>query len=198
MRPPAPAVIYFAVDGFDGKFFTCARYGTMSPGSCSKNFAAAPEAARRGTRLEACIGCDVGQHHTDPVALPKPVPAHQSFAYRQICVRCRHSGDDDESRLIGRMRLVRGQTMCVSCYNREREVLKGKNAKGARPKKWRHLFYVRIASVENGAMRIEQFDHPVRDRLEAMLTILRRKDGPRVMGWTTSRSIVRADVEELA
>ncbi|WP_423200787.1 hypothetical protein [Cupriavidus sp. H19C3] len=39
-------------------------------------------------------------------------------------------------RLIGRLRLVRAHTICVSCYNREREVVRGVNAKGATPKKW--------------------------------------------------------------
>ena len=182
-------VTYFTVDGFDGQFFACQRYGTMSAASCAKNFAAAPEAVRASGRLEACIGCAVGQHHADPAAPVKPQVKHTAFAYRQICVRCRRGGEDDDNRLIGRMRLVRGHTTCVSCYNREREVIQGRNAKGAKPKKWRGLFNVQIGSVIGGSFTIEQFDHPVRDRLEAMLTMLRRKSGPKVMAWVAARPI---------
>ncbi|MCE3602724.1 hypothetical protein LXA47_03810 [Massilia sp. P8910] len=188
-------IIYFKVDGFDGKYFNCERYGTLSPASCAKNFASAPESTRTSGRLEACVGCLVGQQHADPAAAPKAAPATAtSFSFRQVCVRCRRGGHADNNRLIGRMRLVRDHTTCVSCYNREREVIQGKNAKGARPKKWRHLFYVQIGSVSDGSLTIEAFDHPVRDRLEAMLTMLRRKTGPKVMAWTASRSIMRAEV----
>lgn len=180
-------VVYFVVEGFKGKFFKCDHYGTMAPGGCARNYIEAPDQIKRG-RLENCLGCDVGQHHAGksavkPLATAKPT----AFAYRKVCVRCRNSG---EGRLIGRMRLVREGTVCVSCYNREREVVHGRNAKGARPKKWRDLFFVQIGSVTNGSLTIENFDHPVRDRLEAILTLLRRKDGPRVLAWTAPRSII--------
>lgn len=186
-------VEYFAVAGFDGKFFRCDHYGTMAPGGCARNFTEAPEAIKRA-RLEHCIGCAVGQHHVDPTAKArKPLPQRTAFAYRKICVRCRRGGAADDNRLIGRMRLVRNGTMCVSCYNREREVVHGKNAKGARPKKWRDLFFVQIGWVADGGLNIENFDHPVRDRLEAMYTLLRRKDGPRVMAWTAPRAVIRLE-----
>lgn len=187
-------ILYFKVDGYEGDYFKCERYGTMSPASCARNYRAAPDEVRRG-RLEACVGCPVGLQHAEPGAKPKVQQKATAFAYRQVCVRCRRGGDDAaNSRLVGRMRLVRDHTTCVSCYNREREVLQGKNAKGAKPKKWRNLFYVQIASVAGGCLTIEKFDHPVRDRIEAMLTILRRKQGPKVMAWTAPRSIQRAGV----
>lgn len=182
-------IVYFGVGGFEGKFFTCQRYGVMSPAACSKNFVAAPEAIRTG-RLDGCVGCKVGQFHTNPAATAPPL-AKTAFAYRQICVRCRRGGADDESRLIGRMRLVREHTTCVSCYNREREVIQGRNAKGAKPKKWKNLFHVQIGSVAAGRLTIEQFDHPVRDRLEAILTLMRRRAGPKVVAWTAPRAVVR-------
>jgi hypothetical protein len=180
---------YFAVEGFDGRFFKCDRYGTMLPGSCARNFREAPAAASKG-RLGGCIGCAVGQFHCDPTAKPVPLAKPTSFAYREICVRCRRGGEGDNNRLIGQIRLVREHTTCVSCYNREREVRKGRNAKGAKPKKWRHLHWVQLASVAGGRLTIERFDHPVIDRLEAIYTLLRRKDGPRVMAWTASQPIL--------
>lgn len=181
---------YFKIEGYEGQFFSCVQYGTMSPAACAKNFAAAPEAQRTTGRLASCIGCEVGQHHLDPVAPAKPIVLRTALVYRKICVRCRRGGEVG----VGKVRLVRGQTICVSCINREAEVIKGRNAKGGKPKKWRHLLQdVQIGSVANGSFTIERFSHPVRDRIEAMLTLLRRPAGPKVMAWTSSRSIQRME-----
>jgi hypothetical protein len=182
--------IYFKVDGFEGKFFACQRYGTMSPASCAKNYAAAPESVRTSGRLEGCIGCVVGQQHAHPAAPPQQLQSLQALTYRQVCVRCRRGSEVG----LGRKRLVRDHTICVSCYNRESEVRKGRNAKGARPKKWSKLLHdVQIGCVTDGQMTIERFDHPVRDRLEAVLTMLRRKSGPKVVAWSSARSIQRVE-----
>lgn len=183
-------VSYFQVEGFEGQFFTCQRYGTMSPGACAKNYAAAPDAVRASGRLDGCVGCPVGQQHTDPAAPIQVLPNASALTFRQVCVRCRRGSEA----LIGRMRLVRGHSICVSCYNRESEVRKGRNAKGARPKKWRGLLDgVQIGCVENGQLTIERFDHPVKDRLEAVLTLMRRKSGPKVVAWSSASRIQRAE-----
>jgi hypothetical protein len=180
------AVEYFDMEGAPGKYFACSRYGTMSVASCGKNYAAAPLASKTG-RLEACVGCPVGLAHSGSLltslvpSVAPPVP--ESGLY---CVRCRRSGRDQDSRLVGRMRLVRGHSICVSCFNREREVLKGANAKGAKPKKWKHLFYARIGLVSDKGFRVEQLSHPVHDVFEAMLTVNRRPaaDRPQFLCWT--------------
>jgi hypothetical protein len=184
-------VQYFSIDGFEGKFFTCERYGTMSPTSCAKNFAVAPDLVRTSGRLDGCLGCKVGQHHADPAAPVRELPGASALTYRQVCVRCRRGSEA----VLGRMRLVRDHTICVSCYNREDEVRKGRNAKGAKPKKWARLLLVdvQIGCVSDGRLVIEQFDHPVRDRLEAVLTLMRRKSGPKVVAWSAAR-IQRAEV----
>lgn len=182
-------VIYFTVTGFEGKFFACNRYGTMSPAACAKNYALAPDLVRSSGRLDGCVGCSIGQKHTDPAAPRRHVPSLTSLTYRQVCVRCRRGNEA----VIGRRRLVRDQSICVSCYNRESEVRKGKNSKGAKPKKCKLLADVHIGCVTNGQMTIERFDHPVRDRLEAVLTVLRRKEGPRVVAWSSIASIQPAE-----
>lgn len=46
-------------------------------------------------------------------------------------------------------RLIRGH-ICVSCYNREREILLGKNAKGGKPVKLRPLSRRRVYYLEAG------------------------------------------------
>lgn len=182
-------VTYFAVDGIPGQYFSCGRYGTMSVSACNRNFTAAPQAVKSG-RLEGCVGCSIGAQHVGAPAASAATLLTHSFSRSVFCVRCRRSGSDPDSRLIGRMRLVRCHTICVSCYNREREVLHGKNGKGARPKKWAGLHTTRIAKVVGNSMEIMQFAHPVFDCLESVLTILRHAptESPSV-GWTASDRI---------
>lgn len=99
----------------------------------------------------ACVGCPTGRQHAQALS-----PAHatsdlmRGVSRRETraplaCVRCGRNGTTAGTRLLGRFRLVRGKTLCVSCYNREREFLHGKNAKGGTPVKWSGL---REAHVE--------------------------------------------------
>ncbi len=185
-------VEYRTIPDIPGQYFSCSHYGLMSVAACSRNFAEAPGATKAG-RLEACIGCRVGHGHAHGQANDQPpVPppkAQGSFAYRVICVRCRRGGMEDDGRLIGRMRLVRNRTICVSCYNREREVLLGRNAKGAPPKKWSQLFWRPVSYVQQTQCRLEQLPSPIRDWKEAALTILRRSADPVAFVWTGSRAV---------
>jgi hypothetical protein len=173
---------YFAVEGFSGQYFSCARYGTMSTGACVRNFAAAPQAVKGG-RLEGCVGCQLGAQHSgkpaQPCVNPRDVSMHRG------CVRCRRSGREPTSRLLGRMRLVRGHTICVSCYNREREFLHGANAKGAKPKKWSGLFMAAAGVFRDSKVQHDRFTSPVAER--------RLGGGSRVLrdvsltGWTAGK-----------
>lgn len=170
-------VVYFDVPDVPGRYFACARYGTMSDASCAKNYEAAPQAVRSG-RLDGCLGCKIGARHAagaggDGVAAEAVVAAAPPQC-GAICVRCRRSGRDAGSRLVGRMRLVRGHTICVSCYNREREVVHGANAKGAAPRKWRGLFRARVVYVNGTDVVRNRMPSPVADHLEVALTLLRQ------------------------
>jgi hypothetical protein len=57
-------------------------------------------------------------------------------------------------RMVGRFRLVRGNTLCVSCFNREREVLHGKNSKGGRPVKWNGLREAHMQIEQDGRAQL--------------------------------------------
>lgn len=184
---------YFEVEGIPGRYFACARYGTMSAEACGKNFAAAPRAFRLAGRLEGCIGCPVGKDHVAGVAdprdprwsrmqgmFPSATAPVEPIYYRPVCLRCRRDGKEEGSRLISRLRLVRQQTICVSCFNREREVLLGANAKGAKPKKWQ-LMRPRVAYVRDSRVMREAMATPVVDRAEVALTLLRRPGAVGVM-----------------
>lgn len=114
------AVEYFTIPelGEDKPMFVCSRrQATLQVSACAKmwdeaNTKNAPE------RLERCRGCELGAEHAGAGEISGS-PLYGS----KICARCHRSG----------FRLVGGH-ICVSCWNREREYLIGRNAKGAAPK----------------------------------------------------------------
>lgn len=152
--------------------FRCERlHLELTPNSCARSY--------RTPRNEACVDCPIGARH-ERVALRASAPQKRADTRPSLdalpdesdiqdrlnrraalratdgqsgalsCIRCEKTAITNE-RLIGRMRLVRAQTICVSCYNREKEVLRGANAKGARPKKWAgRLLRTQIVCVEGG------------------------------------------------
>jgi hypothetical protein len=173
------AVIYFQHAGVPGDYFECASYGSLSVAACARNFMEAPLCVKQG-RLQRCLGCALGSKHAGG-AEPPSVPAASSIVYRVACARCRRDGRTEGTRLLGRLRLVRGHTICVSCYNREREVLVGANAKGARPKKWDRLFHTRAAFISASRAVVVEHPDPVVDRIELALTMFRK--GHKRVAW---------------
>ncbi|RKR44576.1 hypothetical protein [Paraburkholderia sp. BL17N1] len=155
--------------------FRCERlHLELSPSACAKSYMT--------PRSEACVSCAIGARHArevEPAAAAQKRSAtrpsinaspdesdiqdrlNRRAALRATggqsaalaCIRCLKSAATN-GRLIGRMRLVRAQTICVSCYNREKEVLRGANAKGARPKMWAgRLRRTQIVCVEGGVQK---------------------------------------------
>lgn len=99
--------------------FTCPNM----PGGLRLSVASCADSYRRGKTAQAwqtlhhCKGCAIGALHAGeapPVEKPR---------YRCSC------GAQST-------RLIQG-VLCVSCYNRLAEALKGRNARGKRPLKWR-------------------------------------------------------------
>lgn len=107
--------------------FDCqALHASLSREACADNW--------RNTRCLACNGCPIGAEHAgEKPTLPRPS--------RAPCIRC---GRTDQ-RLLHK-------SLCISCWNRSREVLIGQNAKGERPAKWgsllRHVYAIVRAPVE--------------------------------------------------
>jgi len=54
-----------------------------------------------------------------------------------------------------------GKHLCVSCYNRQRELIVGKNAKGTRPNKLRPLGKRRIRYLAGHKPAMLELDHSV-------------------------------------
>jgi len=102
------------------ELFTCPNQPgglRLTAGSCAASY-------QRGKRAEPwdgahrCRGCEIGARHAEEVV--EPVIAAKP------CRLC-HNVD-------GGAKVVYG-CMCISCYNRLTEALKGRNAKGRKPQK---------------------------------------------------------------
>jgi hypothetical protein len=174
------AVRYFRLDNVPGQYFECSSYGSLSTAACARNFIEAPAVMKTG-RLRHCVGCAAGRQHAGADAPRSASTPASSIVYRIACCRCRRDARSEGTRLIGRLRLVRDHTICVSCYNREREVLVGANAKGAAPKKWVGLFRARAAYLAGTRVVVVPMPDPVVDRIEVGLTMIRR--GRRAVAW---------------
>lgn len=108
--PPSPAVTYFELlPGFSA--FRCEPLkASLSARACGQNHSE--------RRHPACQACPIGQQH----AAEHSLTVHQSKP-TATCVRC--------ERQPGRRLLEHG--ICISCYNRQREVIRGRDRKGNMP-----------------------------------------------------------------
>lgn len=115
---------YFRMDDCDKQFFRCDRlHATLSTDACAANWRAANES--HDERREACRSCPIGALHAGHAdASTSPLKG------TLICSRCH--------RLSSRGWLI-GKWLCVSCWNREREWVRGRNAKGGKPTKMARL-----------------------------------------------------------
>lgn len=100
------------------ELFTCPEHPgglRLTPSACASQFQRA-KGANPWDSVYRCHGCEIGAANA---GCPPPPPAPG----RTLCCRCGRTG----------LRLIRGQ-ICVSCYNREREVRIGKDRRGNAPK----------------------------------------------------------------
>lgn len=115
---------YQVRDGIPGRYFRCETHRmVLSEAACSANYRRAGENAKTERAVRLCLGCPIGAGHA--VVLASPTPPDKSM----VCCRCHGLST----------RLIRGE-ICVSCYNREREVKKGRNGRGTAPKPAERFF----------------------------------------------------------
>jgi hypothetical protein len=138
----APGVVYASDTAAPGlKFFRCEAYrATLTMGGCAGRWREAQTATgERADRVSACRGCPIGAAHAGFA------PVHYSAWFGEaICPRC----GKGTTRMIGNRR-------CVSCYNRQRELAAGTNARGNAPVKLmeRPLHAVEIRLDVDGLVR---------------------------------------------
>ena len=147
----------------------CAKVGaTLSTVGCGRRFLAAQrEKLSAWSVPNPCRGCPVGAGHAG--CRPEPM-ATVTEAIRHICPRCRRVSP----------RMIRGE-LCVSCYNRHREVDVGANAKGTRPTLTDRLHTQRVCVVVGGAATVRTAAR-VTSRVEVMLAVARAATAPLAFG----------------
>ena len=147
---------YFTYDNVPGKtYFRCDRMrATLSTAACQSQWRRADE-LNDGSH-SACRLCPLGAVHAGEVAA--------SMSPLKGTLTCaRHHGT--AGRLIGGM-------LCVSCYNRQREYLLGRNAKGTKPVKLCALEPRRIRYRHGSDVLTLKLKHSV-DTDELVVAVLR-------------------------
>lgn len=135
-------VDYFKIEAVPNKtYFRCEPYSaTLSVDACAAMWREANEEGSEQHPL--CRNCPIGAVHAGETAA-----SMSPLKGTTICGRCHRIA----------LRLIR-KHLCVSCYNREREVRVGKNAKGAWPSKLRPLSRRRIYFLEGGEPKRLEMD----------------------------------------
>lgn len=152
--------------------FSCVRLGAvMSTGGCEKRWREAQAPSKRRILdkdgndlspqgLDICRRCPVGAVHSGET------PVHFSRLFgSDICPRCRK----------GATRMI-GDRVCVNCYNRERERMAGRNARGNAPSRLVPLRTVQYRVMVNGGSHLVRADRVV-DMLEPMVQTFRKASG---------------------
>lgn len=137
------------------RYFRCVPMSaTLATEACALNWRASHEPG--GERLFKCRVCPVGAVHAGETAA-----SLSPMRGASICSRCQE----------GTTRLIQGW-LCVSCYNRELERKRGRNAKGKVPTKIPPLHARTLALVEGGVAR--RLSRPATlDLVELMAAALR-------------------------
>lgn len=155
---------YFKHDGIAGDYFSCPKgLGTYSTDFCARMYTEAMPSTTsamsfRNGRRAACMSCPIGAKHAGVANHSVP-----RFFGRLLCSRCQSLTT----------RLIRS-AICVSCYNREREVLIGKNAKGSPPIFCKPVDAIYVScAIDAGEVTQVRNMTKVTSLMEAYLSILR-------------------------
>jgi len=137
------------------ELFECPRHTgqlRLTTTSCAKNWQRAKK-AEPWDSLRVCRGCEIGAMNAGEAPTPEAPPD-------RACLRC---GATDQ-------RLVRKQ-ICVSCFNREREVLTGRYRR-ASPPVGLHITTLDVHLVGSPPLHVQ-----VASITEALLLAARRQPG---------------------
>ena len=170
---------YFAIEGVAGKYFTCQQFrATLSVASCSGRW----KDAQSGKCFDTCKNCAIGATHSGKQVVAKPA--------QTMCARCGEFVT----------RLVTGG-ICLGCYNRYRETVKGRNGKGQPPRPvdvfWGDFSTTKVVTLHDVTLRASSCDstvllqHRTASFLEAIVRSLRTFSDPPVFYRRPRRREVR-------
>jgi hypothetical protein len=150
------------------ELFDCAALrARLSRAGCVRRWSTANDGAAPAPwdSLTHCRCCPIGAGHAGRPPAEMAVAAARDTLAR-TCTRCGATG--------GRIVLNR---WCVSCYNRQREAERGRNAKGGRPRLMDVLHTERLVVACGTRVEAVEVDR-VANLAEAMLLLVGRGQGP--------------------
>lgn len=146
---------------------------TLSTTACSRMWRSAADPTNLPRPWESrrhCLGCRIGAENAGVSGDAAGFIAAKA-ALASTCARCGASG----------RRIIGARDLCISCYNRQREAERGRNAKGSRPRLCDKLFIPRVAVDRDGAVRIVE-GAPSVSLAEFMIRVARRAEAPTYFG----------------
>lgn len=175
-------VVYFELPELPGKrMFNCERRrATLMAERCSAMWQAGHVKGAH-ERFLACRGCQIGAMHAG-AAEATLSPLYASC----VCGRCS----------AGATRLIHGH-LCVSCYNREREYLKGRNAKGNVPVMHPPLHRLVARYMAGGKVKTRVIEHAV-GMAELVFAVLRDEPKQATFGAYIPRPVAVRQLELFA
>lgn len=170
--PLHPTITYTEHELMPGRpMFRCdALAAVVQVSSCAGMWERANVGAN--PRADRCRGCRLGAVHAG-----QAMPDASALRGVPICPRC---GGTDK-------RLVSGW-LCISCYNRQREAVVGRNAKGKPPEKIGRLVPRAVQFVCQGETRRIRRELTVSTD-ELVVELLRDQPAKVLMGWGVGKAV---------
>lgn len=143
--------------------FRCERHAgslTLTEPACARLWQRG-KAAGPGEAAYPCRGCPIGAQHAGEAPTASQTPM------TEVCVRCGSLG----------RRMIRSRGVCVSCYNREREIAIGRDRRGRAPQRPARVPVLEIAV--DGVLTVRQ----AAGRVELVLWVLRQRPDARISRW---------------
>jgi hypothetical protein len=174
MTVASQTIEYFEMPELPGqRYFTCTRLcATLSTTSCAERWELAANAQPGDVRLMQCKNCPIGGVHAG-----KASSNYSRFHGQLICARCH----------MGATRLI-GKNLCVSCYNRQREQIIGKNGKGSVPVKLAPLHRRSISYRAGDELKAKTIDRSV-DTTELIVATLRDEERAVQFTWSAPAKV---------
>lgn len=153
--------------------FLCERQKTsLTHVGCARMWLAARD-PNKGTPKPwegraVCVTCPIGAAHAGQTISPV---AESVALICKLCPRCLRVTE----------RLINGK-FCISCYNRDEEAKRGKNAKGGTPRLCSQLHEETIAISGGAAITVQSFPG-VTCATEALIAATRTADTSLFFGW---------------
>jgi hypothetical protein len=163
-------IVYRAIPEMPGAaYFDCTRlHAGLSTVACNGMWRAANQ--QRSERYTACRSCFVGATHAG-VSNATRSPISGAL----VCARCARGA----TRLINKMH-------CVSCYNRQRELIRGRNARGMVPTKLAPLAARQVFYMANGRAHLLRSDRTT-NSAELVIATMRDAIHTVAFGWRAPR-----------